>query len=177
MEKSSAFIVQFSGLKLGKHNFEFVVDDTFFEKLDYSQVKHGEIEVNIELEKKSSMLILNFSLNGWLGENCDRCAVDYQQKLTGEHQVYVKFGDDYDELDDKLLVIPRESYEFDVSQLIYEFIQLNIPLKKVPCEEEDGNTKMCDQETLQVLEASKAEEEENTNPMWVAMNKIKDQLD
>jgi hypothetical protein len=52
MEKSSAFIVQFSGLKLGKHNFEFVVDDTFFEKLDYSQVKHGEIEVNIELEKK-----------------------------------------------------------------------------------------------------------------------------
>lgn len=174
MEKSSVFIVQFSGLKLGKHNFEFVVDDTFFEKLDYSQVKQGRIEVNVELEKKSSMLILNFDLNGWIGENCDRCAVDFQQKLTGEHQVYVKFGDDFDELDDNLLVIPRESYELDVSQLIYEFIGLNVPQKKVPCEE-SGDTSICDQDTLSILEGSETDKEV-PNPMWVAMNKIKDQL-
>ena len=176
MKKSSSLKIQFSGLKLGKHDFDFVVDDTFFEKLDYSPIKKGEVEVKVVLEKKSSMLILDFELAGWIEANCDRCTVDFHQNLSGEHQVYVKFGDDFDEPDENLLVIPRESYEIDVSQLIYEFIQLNVPLKKVPCEEENGSTKMCDQETLKVLEASEANEE-NTNPMWVALNKIKDQLD
>ncbi|MFM1874387.1 MAG: hypothetical protein RL266_124, partial [Bacteroidota bacterium] len=89
MGKSSAFKVQFSGLKLGIHNFEFVVDDSFFEKLEYSPIKQGEVEVGLDLEKKSSMMILNFELKGWVGETCDRCAVDYRQHIGGEHKVYV----------------------------------------------------------------------------------------
>ena len=66
MEKTTNFKVQFSGLKLGKHTFEFVVDDTFFEKLEYSPIDKGEIDVTVELEKKASMLILDFNLLGWV---------------------------------------------------------------------------------------------------------------
>lgn len=175
MEKTADFKVQFSGLKLGKHTFEFVVDDTFFEKLEYSPIKQGEIAVQVELEKKSSMLVLNFNLNGWVVENCDRCAVEYHQPLNGEHRIFVKFGDEYDEPDEDLLVLPREAYEIDLSQLIYEFIGLNIPLKKVPCDE-DGDTSICDQETLKLLEGS-ASEEKKTNPLWAKLNDIKNQLD
>ena len=174
MKKSGAFIVQFSGLKLGKHNFEFDVDDSFFEKLDYSPIEKGEVSVKVVLEKKSSMMILDFKLSGWVAANCDRCTVEYKQPLYGEHQLYVKFGDDFDELDETLLVIPHESYELDVTQLIYEFIQLNVPLRKIPCEEKD-DTEMCDQETLKVLEASEIDEKSN-NPLWAELNKIKDQL-
>ena len=174
MKKSSAFIVQFSGLKLGKHKFDFLVDDAFFEKLEYSPIEKGKVEVNIILEKKSSMMILDFELSGWIGANCDRCTVEFNQQLSGEHQLYVKFGDDYDEPDENLLVIPRESYELDVSQLIYEFIQLNVPLRKIPCEENDDRS-ICDQATLKVLEASEMNEKTN-NPLWAELNKIKDQL-
>jgi uncharacterized metal-binding protein YceD (DUF177 family) len=174
MKKSSAFIVQFSGLKLGKHSFEFDVDDAFFEKLEYSLTEKGKIDITVELEKKSSMMVLNFKLNGWVAANCDRCTVEYRQPLFGEHQLYVKFGDDFDEPDENLLVIPRESYELDVTQLIYEFIQLNVPLRKIPCEENDDTT-MCDQETLRVLEASEMDEKQNS-PLWTELNKIKDQL-
>lgn len=174
MEKYSAFIVQFSGLKLGKHNFKFDVDDSFFEKLEYSPIKKGEVEVEIVLEKKPSMMILDFELNGWVVENCDRCTVEYKQPLNGEYQLYVKFGDDFEELDETLLVIPHESYELDVTQLIYEFIQLNVPLRKIPCEENDDTT-LCDQETLKVLEASETDGK-SSNPLWAELNKIKDQL-
>ncbi len=174
MEKSSAFIVQFSGLKFGKHEFDFTVDDSFFEKLDYSPFKKGEVDVKVLMDKKSTMLVLDFELKGWVEENCDRCTVEFKQHLEGEHQVYVKFGDDYDELDENLLVIPRESYELDISQLIYEFIGLNLPLRKVPCEE-NGDTSICDQATLKALGSSEVEESKN-NPLWVELNKIKDQL-
>ncbi|MBI1287111.1 MAG: DUF177 domain-containing protein [Flavobacteriales bacterium] len=174
MGKSSAFAVQFSGLKLGKHDFDFVVDDSFFEKLDYSPIRKGAVDVKIELEKKSSMLVLNFQLNGWVAENCDRCSVEYQQHSEGEHTVFVKFGDDYEELDDNLLMIPRGDFELDVTQLIYEFIGLNIPLRKVPCEEADDLT-ICDQDVLAKLDASRSEQEKN-NPLWAKLNEIKDQL-
>ena len=174
MGKSSDFIVPFSGLKLGIHEFEFSVDDSFFEKLEYSPIKHGEVTVRLELDKKPAMLTLNFELSGWIGEVCDRGAVDYHQKLSGEHQVFVKFGEEYDEPDDNLIILPHESHEIDVTQLIYEFIGLNIPLKKVPCEE-DGDTTICDQETLKALEES-VSKEVNENPLWAELNKIKDQL-
>lgn len=174
MESSSAFKVQFSGLKFGKHNFEFVVDDRFFEKLEYSPIEKGEVEIAVELDKKSTMMVLDFELKGWVTESCDRCTVDYRQPISGEHRLYVKFGDEFDEPDESLLVIPRESFELDVSQLIYEFIGLNIPLRKVPCDE-SGDTTMCDQETLKALNACETDENEN-NPLWVELNKIKDQL-
>jgi uncharacterized protein len=174
MKKSSAFIVQFSGLAIGKHNFEFVVDDTFFEKLDYSPIEKGEVNVKIARDKKSVMMILDFELDGWVAANCDRCTVEFKQPLKGEHQLYVKFGDEYEELDETLLVIPHESYELDVSQLIYEFIQLNVPLRKIPCEAND-DTSLCNQETLKILEASEIGEKSNS-PLWAELNKIKDQL-
>jgi uncharacterized metal-binding protein YceD (DUF177 family) len=174
MGKSIEFIVPFSGLKLGKHKFEFLVDDSFFEKLDYSPIKKGEVTVNLELDKKPAMLTLNFKLGGWIGENCDRCAVDYHQKLEGEYQIFVKFGEEYDEPDENLIILPHEAFEINVTQLIYEFIGLSIPLKKVPCEE-DGDTSICDLETLKALENSESEEEKE-NPLWAELNKIKDQL-
>lgn len=174
MGRSSAFTIQFSGLKLGKHKFELHVDDTFFEKLEYSQVRTGEIEVELELDKRSNMLVLDFKLNGWVGAECDRCMIDYKQKLNGEHRIYVNFGEEYDEPDESLLVIPRDSYELDVSQLIYEFIGVSIPLRKVPCEEND-DLSICDKKALEVLAASTADEN-NNNPLWVKLNEIKDQL-
>lgn len=174
MKSSSAFKVQFSGLKLGKHNFDFNVDDTFFEKLDYSLISKGEVEVTVVLDKKSTMMVLDFELNGWVMESCDRCTADYRQHVTGEHQIYVKFGDDFDEPDDSLLVIPRDEYELDISQLIYEFIQLNVPLRKIPCEESKDDS-MCDKDTLKVLKAAEADDNKN-NPLWAELNRIKDQL-
>ncbi len=174
MESSSAFKVQFSGLKLGKHLFDFDVDDAFFEKLDYSPISKGKVEVAVVLDKKSTMMVLDFELNGWVMESCDRCTVDYRQHVSGEHQIYVKFGDDFDEPDDNLLVIPRDEYELDVSQLIYEFIELNVPLRKIPCEE-SGDDSMCDKDTLKVLKDSEVDAKKN-NPLWAGLNKIKDQL-
>ena len=175
MGKSNEFVVQFSGLKPGIHNFEFKVGNSFFEKLEFSPFKKGDVLVKVKMEKKSSMLILEFDLSGWIQTNCDRCAIEYNQTISGEHQIYVKFGDDFEELDDNLLVIPHEAYEIDISQLIYEFIGLSVPLRNVPCEENE-DTSICDQETLKHWENSDSEEKKD-NPLWAKLNDIKDQLE
>lgn len=174
MGSSSQFKVRFSGLKEGKHTFEFDVDNSFFEKLEYSQIEQGEVHVSLELTKKSTHMEFDFKLIGWIGEACDRCVVDYHQNVEGEYKVFVKFGEDFEELSDDMIVIPKDEYELDVSQLIYEFIGLSVPLRKVPCEE-NGDTTICDQAVLDLLEPKDSEREKSNSP-WAALKGIKDQL-
>jgi len=174
MEKFNPFKVRLSGLKLGKHSFEFEVDDSFFEKLDYSPIRSGDVKVNVQLEKKPSLLNLDFKLNGWVMAECDRCTAGFKQPITGEFRIFVKYGDSYDEPSEDLIVIPQDAHELDVSQMIYEFIGLSVPLRKIPCED-SGDTSICDKDVLKVLEDS-ATEGENRNPMWAALNGFKDQL-
>lgn len=173
MGKSDQFKVRFSGLKPGKHAFEFEVDNSFFEKLEYSHIQEGNIRLTLELDKRSTHMELDFKLDGWVGETCDRCTVGYHQAIAGEYRIFVKFGDGFEEASDELVIIPRETHELDVSHMIYEFIGLSVPLKKVPCDE-NGDTSICDREILRILEPSRSEGE-NGNPLWAALKDIKDQ--
>lgn len=52
MKKKSDFTIPFAGLKLGHHLFDFQVDDSFFEDIEYSLIKKGSLNVDIDLEKK-----------------------------------------------------------------------------------------------------------------------------
>lgn len=175
MEKSDPFKVKFSGLKIGKHDLELKADDAFFEKHGYGQDHRGEVNVALTLEKRATMLVLDLHLSGSLMEECDRCAVRYSQPIDGTHRIYVKFGETDEEPSDELIVIPHEAFEIDLSQTVHDFVQLDSPIRKVPCEE-TGNTEMCDSEVLRILEQQESDKEQEGNPMWEALQGLKEQL-
>jgi len=58
------YAIPFRGLKEGKHYYEFIADNSFFEQFDFSEVKKGLVKINVELIKHSQFLELHFSLNG-----------------------------------------------------------------------------------------------------------------
>ena len=72
--------IEFKGLKEGLHEYEYKVDDKFFEHFNESLVKNGNITVKAELEKRSAFLKLQFTISGWLELICDRCLDEDQQK-------------------------------------------------------------------------------------------------
>jgi uncharacterized metal-binding protein YceD (DUF177 family) len=43
----------------------------------------------------------------------------------------VKFGEEYDDSNEEVIVIPQNEYEFNISQLIFEAVVLAIPMKKL----------------------------------------------
>jgi hypothetical protein len=45
------------GLKLGKHHFEYQINNAFFEIFDYDEYQDSDIKVNVVLEKKSNVRI------------------------------------------------------------------------------------------------------------------------
>ena len=81
----------------------------------------------------------------------------------------VKFGPEYNDDNDEILIIPHEHYEINVSQIIYELIILSVPSKKVHPKVLDGTM---DSEALnklrelEIKENNSSIKEDNIDPRW-----------
>ena len=66
MKKQKEFSIPFSGLKQGKHDFEYTIGNEFFESFGYDEFNGAEIQLNVELKKLSNMLEFLMNANGLL---------------------------------------------------------------------------------------------------------------
>lgn len=170
----SQYIIQFGGLPIGVHEFEFDVTDKFFKSIENSEVNRANIFVKATLTKQNNLLQISFVINGTVGIECDRCLKDFDFPIDAQENLVIKFGNP-EESNDEILVINEGEAEFDVSHYIYEYIILAIPVRKVPCEIDEEEYK-CDEETLEKLKQISSGSEDNnekTNPMWEQLSKLK----
>lgn len=167
-------IIQFGGLAVGTHLFEFEVTDKFFENIEYSEIEKANILAKIEFVKQNSVTTLNFSFEGTVGITCDRCAGDYDMPIKGNESMYLKHGEP-DESTESLIVLPYGESEVDLTKYLYEFIAVALPSRRVPCEIDKVKYK-CDEETLKKLNDFAVEEEpeaSSDNNVWDELKKIK----
>lgn len=173
----SQYIIQFGGLPVGLHDFDFVVNDSFFANIENSEISTAAIDVSARLTKQNNLLQMHFSIEGTVGMDCDRCLKNFDFPVDAEENLVIKHGNP-EESTDEILVIPEGQEEFDVAHYLYEYIVLALPARRVPCEI-DSEEFVCDKETLDKLnEVAAGQEKEETNeepnnPMWEQLNKIK----
>lgn len=170
----SQYIIQFGGLPVGLHEFEFEVGDTFFQKINDSEVQQANIHAKAVLTKQNNLLQMHFDLEGTIGIACDRCMKEFDFPVQAEGDLVVKHGNP-EESTDEILVIPEGQEEFDVAHYLYEYIILAIPARRVPCEV-DEQKYQCDFDVLDKLDSlssGPSEDENKGNPMWEQLNKIK----
>jgi uncharacterized metal-binding protein YceD (DUF177 family) len=173
MSSQSFYTIAFKGLSQGKHVFEFKIDDKFFSEFEGGIVDEGDVNVCVTLEKQSSLMILWFDVKGTVHVQCDRCLEMFDQPIKGLERIFVKFGEkDYVEGDDVIWVSVND-YQLNIAQLIYEFICLAVPIKKVHPEDENGNSG-CDPQMIEKLNKYILREDEGNIPVW---NKLKKLLD
>ncbi len=55
MKQLKEFLIPFIGLKLGKHQFEYQINKTFFDNFEYDEFESSDIKVKLTLDKKSTM--------------------------------------------------------------------------------------------------------------------------
>jgi uncharacterized protein len=172
MSTSKEYVIQFAGLSPGEHLFELNVNDKFFENLDYSEIKQGNIQVNLNLLKQSSMMVLHFDISGTVQANCDRCAAEFDLPIKGNYKLIVKVGGSDDENeDDDIITIAANEHKLDLTQYLYEYITLSLPIKR---EHTDEST--CDKEILNKLDdflIDENKEEPNVDPRWEGLKNIK----
>jgi uncharacterized protein len=172
------FSIPFTGLKIGKHQFDFEIDNSFFEAYEYSLVKKGELKADIELDKQETMLILQFHINGTIVLECDKCLSEFNAPISIHERQIVKFAEDDLESDDlEIIMLNKKESELNVADLIYEFINVGVPYIKI-CEQ-NGDGQKCDQDMIAKLESlavgsqNEEVEEQDEDPRWSALKKLK----
>jgi len=164
------FIIPFSGLKVGNYTFTFEIEDKFFEHFEYSEIKKGKLHIDCQLDKQARMMVLYFDITGTVRVPCDRCAEEFDQPIEGKQKLIVKFGVDHTEEAEDILVITDKEHELDVSQYLYEYIHLLLPIKKVHGTDENGNS-LCDPEVIRYI---KEAEDHPVDPRWEILQKLKE---
>lgn len=169
----SHYNIAFKGLSLGKHVFEFVADDKFFREFDGGVVEEGTVNVRLTLEKQSSLMTFWFDIKGTVRVQCDRCLEMYDQPIESRERIFVRLGERENIEGDDLIWVSPDDYQLNVAQLVYEFIGLAIPIKKVHPEDQNGNS-TCDPEMIEKLNKYIVREEEAENPVWKDLKKLLD---
>jgi len=175
VKELKAYTIPFVGLKIGSHQFDYQIDNTFFEHFEYDEFHKADVKVDLELEKKSTLLDLHFQFNGTVNVNCDLTNEPYDQPISGNFDLVVKFGQEYNDEEEDLLILPHGSYEVDVAQYIYESIVLAVPAKRVHPGVADGTLKseaLDKLEELSLNNQAEQSDEDQTDPRWDDLKKL-----
>jgi len=173
MKELREFTIQFEGLKIGKHQFEYSIDNKFFETFNYDEFKSSEIAVKLEFEKKSTLFELLFNIKGSVEVPCDLSNEYYNQEIKAFIPLVVKFGEEYNDESEELLILPHEAYQFNIAQYIYEAVILAVPNKRIHPRVLDGTLESETLKKLQEHTIHRETEEKSTDPRW---DKLKDLL-
>ena len=169
----SQYKIQFGGLSMGEHQFEFEIKSKFFEQFSESEITEADIQVKANLVKQNSLMHILFAFEGTIKLSCDRCLVDYNCPISGQEKLVIKHGNP-DESNDDILVLKEGLEEADFTQYLFEYIELAIPSRKVPCEDEEIDIEVqCDKSTIAKFNELKIEEEPSENPEWDKLKNIK----
>jgi uncharacterized metal-binding protein YceD (DUF177 family) len=176
MSKTKEFLIPFIGLKLGKHHFEYQISNAFFVDFDYDEFQSSDIKVSVVLDKKSSMLELEFKHKGTVNVPCDLTNEDFDLPLKGKMKLIVRFGDEFNNDNEELLILPHGEHEMDVAQYIYEMIALSVPLKRVHPGVKDGSLKTEALDKLNELtvteQKQESKQEEDIDPRWDKLKQL-----
>ncbi len=173
MRKHKEFTIPFSGLKLGKHKFEYQIEHKFFESFDYTEFNSTAIKLHVLLNKLSTMMELELTASGLVNVNCDLTREPYDQPIEAHLELVIKFGEAFNDENDEILILPHGEFEVNIAQYIYEMIVLAVPQKRVHPGVLDGTLQSETLDRLEELHPKDVKEDsENTDPRWDALKKL-----
>jgi uncharacterized metal-binding protein YceD (DUF177 family) len=170
------FNIAFAGLKQGKHDFQFELDQSFFEHYGYDDFNDVEVTATVILDKRSTLMDLYISGSGTVNVNCDITNEPFDMPIDSSMELVVKFGDQFNDENEDILILPHGEFEFNIAQYLYEMVVLSIPLKKVHPGIEDGTLESDILDKLEELKPTSSMDsnnKEDTDPRWDALKNLK----
>jgi uncharacterized metal-binding protein YceD (DUF177 family) len=175
MKQLGEYLIPFIGLKLGKHQFEYQINNTFFEDFDFDEFENSAVKVNVVLEKKSTFMELTLKHKGTVNVPCDLTGEFFDLPVKGKINVVVQFGEQFNNDNEELLILPHGEHQLDIKQYIYELIVLSIPLKKTHPGIKDGTLKTPALDKLKELSLNHQKqkiEQEEIDPRWDKLKQL-----
>jgi len=173
---------------------EYRLDNQFFANIDGEDVQKGKVNVSLKIAKSSigGTFNLSFSLNGIIIIPCDRCLDDMEFPIETTARLIVKFGNDYSEESDEIIIIPETEGIINLAWFLYEFVALAIPIKHIhgpgKCNKQmssklrkhtaksadDDDSDSFEMEDTEDIVLTDDDTEETTDPRWDALKGLKE---
>lgn len=131
MGKFDLYNIDLKNLSPGVHEYKYFLENKFFIDIDGAEVQKGKVHVNLSVKNSNSIFEMTFQIEGVAIVPCDRCLDDMEIPVETKNRLVVKFGDEYAEENDEVVVIPFSEGAINLAWFIYEFIALAIPMKHV----------------------------------------------
>ncbi len=173
--------IPLKGFEADAQEFRFHVDDDFFKNWEESDIKGGDVDVRVVVHCVEGVYRLDFALEGTIVVLCDRCLDEMTLPVQTDYVLKVKYGSEYNDDDDELIVIAEEDNSFDCSNVVYDTLALSVPYNHSHEDESECNAQM-----MSILKAHSVDEisEEETiddnqnegemvDPRWEALRKLK----
>ncbi|HOD09460.1 MAG TPA: DUF177 domain-containing protein, partial [Flavobacterium sp.] len=111
MKSTNEYLIPFIGLKLGKHQFDFQISKKFFDEFGFDEFEHCDIKVAVVLDKKNTMLEINFKHKGTVNVPCDLTGEFFDLPIKGNLKLVVQFGEEFNNDNDELLILPHGEHQ------------------------------------------------------------------
>ncbi len=161
------------------YKFDYVLEDGFFESVNGSEVRQGEVNVSLSVVRMSSAFELYFSLKGMVTVTCDRCLEDMKIPIEAINRLIVTFGEMYAEVSDEQVIISEEEGVINIAWYMYEFIALAIPMTHIHNPGECNEVVALKLKELSVDELNEEDEvleagrdSQSVDPRWDALRNL-----
>lgn len=175
MKPLKEFTIPFIGLKIGTHHYDYKIEKAFFEYFEYEDFNDAHVNVDVSLLKNTTLLELNFKISGTVNINCDITNEPFDQNIENEFDLVVNFGEEYNDENIDILILPHGAYEINIQQYIYELIVLAVPIKRIHPGVEDGTLSSEILEKLKELSPKlddEQKEDKEIDPRWNTLKKL-----
>ncbi len=176
MKNTRQFEIAWQGLKPGVHTYVYEIDNDFMCDREIDEVfSNWSAKIKLEFDKHESFFMLHFDVDGQVTVPCDRCGDDFVLKLWDEFNLIIKLtGEETDEIQDEddVIFIARSETVIDISNWLYEFLMLSIPLQRIHPDNADGSLG-CNADALLLLSKLSEIEEPKINPLWKDLENFK----
>jgi uncharacterized metal-binding protein YceD (DUF177 family) len=182
MGQNRTFEIPFVGLTAGEHEFEYHIEDKFFNDFGPQEFSNCDTKIKLKLDKHQGFMQLHFDVDGKVETQCDRCGNPLTVQLWDEFNLIIKLVDEPDtmnsqEEDPDIYYIDRNESHISVAAWIYEFVTLSFPLQHI-CPENEKGESTCDQKALAELKKLMSAPLETRNEnLWKGLDKFKDGLE
>ena len=129
--KANNLVIEIKG-SAGKEVYEFSLNGSFFKSFENEQIKDANLKAVVEVEKQGTLTKVVVKISGWLYAECDRCLENVKIPISTQESLTVKTAgrdrEDGDDIDDSIVLIDKDDNQIDVSQHIYDFACLSLPM-------------------------------------------------
>ena len=136
VKMNDVFIIPLNGLTAGKNEFFRQAGKEFFDAFENSEILDAHLDADVVVEKSGRYIGVDCDVRGVVVVECDRCLDELEMPVDVEIRLSVKYGDEETSEEPQpgereVIFIPETEAELDLSQIIYDYVCLSLPMQRI----------------------------------------------